>query len=127
MDQAAREAIRQRRLTVSCLLGCGALAAGVAVAAVAAALWLIPIRPDLGPLPGEGARIADRVEAYRAAHGAYPPDLDAAGASPRTGRYGGWQYEVYADGTGFRLSIGRYGEDGFVLAYASDGGWYSDT
>jgi hypothetical protein len=34
---------------------------------------------------------------------------------------------VYADGTGFRLSLGRYREDGFVLAYASDGGWYSDT
>jgi hypothetical protein len=127
MDQAAREAIRQRRLTVGCLLGCGALAAGVAVAAVAAVLWLIPIPPDLTRLEGEGAQIADRVEAYRAARGAYPPDLDAAGANPRTGRYGGWQYEVYPDGTGFRLSIGRYGEDGFALSYTSEGGWYSDT
>jgi hypothetical protein len=53
--------------------------------------------------------------------------LDTAGAVPRTSRYGGWQYEVNLDGTGFGLWIGRYGEDGFVLFRTDDGGWYADT
>jgi hypothetical protein len=75
----------------------------------------------------EGDRIVERVEAYRVTNGAYPPDLDTAGAVPRTSRYGGWQYEVNSDGTGFGLWIGRYGEDGFVLFRTDDGGWYADA
>jgi len=127
MDSEALDAIRQQRLTVGCLLGCGGLVAGAAVAAVALILLLVPIRPDLGPLQQEGIRIANRVDDYKAEHGQYPADLDAAGASPRTQGYGGWQYEVRPDGSGYQLWIGRYADHGFVLSYTSDGGWFSDT
>jgi hypothetical protein len=96
----------------------GAAAGGFVVWAFAA--------PSFASLRRDGDVMVADVEQYRQANGRYPETLAEAGVTPPWSRFGPWRYE--SDGASFRLAIGEYGRDGFVLSFISGGrGWYTDT
>jgi hypothetical protein len=84
--------------------------------------------PDKEDLPIEDDRLRQSLEAYRAQHGRYPASLSEAGCEPERNSFGGWQYEPVDGGASYRLRVGDYNKDGFVLSrYPHYPDWFWDT
>jgi hypothetical protein len=108
-----------KRLLVLALL-CAAFTAAWAT--------LFHLGPERDELEQEGDALLVSVEDFHARSGRYPASLAEAGCTPRWNRFGGWQYEVIEQGNRYRLRVGQYGLDGFVLyRYSEQGDWDWDT
>lgn len=84
--------------------------------------------PDRSELEAGGDRILEALEAHRNHHGRYPDSLAEAGCVPQWNAFGGWQYKSPNAGVSYRLSVGEYDKDLFLLyRYADDTVWYWDT
>jgi hypothetical protein len=82
--------------------------------------------PSFDQLTQDGDRMIAVFEQYRSSHGRYPQSLSEAGIKNEQTRYGAWSYQ--SDGPTFKLSLGDYGQDLFVIYYQSrNGHWEFDT
>ena len=95
-------------------------------------LGAVGLEYKTGTLPGEitrlesrGQNIVEQINHYHSVQGLFPPSLAQAGIKNRKTRFGSWEYTATTNG--FSLSIGNYGNHGFVLGYNSGHGWWKDT
>jgi hypothetical protein len=101
-----------------------ALALLSVVAALAAFGWSFAA-PSYDDLCRDGDRMAAAVDRYRLANGCYPKSLEEVGVVAPECPYTPWRYVCY--GRHYRLTVGDYDRDGFVLTYRSvSDEWYLD-
>ena len=126
-DSPAREA---RSLALRAILVLAVLATLLFLASLVFYLSRVsgPTRGDLRRLRFQGDEIVGTIGAFQLTTGSYPTTLELLEIEKEDERYGPWDYQPHADGAGFSLSIGDYGEDLFTLSWSSESGtWYEDT
>lgn len=88
---------------------------------------VLPRRCSPSSVERDAAPLIQQLDAYRQAHGRYPPTLEAAGIRPPRYRCGTFTYTLDADGS-CGLSIGDYARDNFEASWDSNKReWYLDT
>jgi hypothetical protein len=90
-------------------------------------LWRRPSSAELDALLAEGDSIVHALDAYRAAHSRYPPQLPGSPETSRGAKYGGWRYACVSDCSSFELSVGHYCNYSFEIHRRFDSRtWYVD-
>ena len=74
-----------------------------------------------------GQPLADALEAYRQAHGRFPPSLAAAGLMPVDTPAGTFEYRVAQDGRRASIFIGDFARRRFRARWSSEIGWFLES
>lgn len=74
-----------------------------------------------------GQPLVDALEAYRQAHGRYPPSLAAAGLAPVATPAGVFEYRVAPDGRRASIYLGDFARRRFQARWSSEIGWFLET
>lgn len=107
---------------------CPQLVAGSIAILTGLGSWLFLFSsPSMDDLEAQGTEIVGSVEASMKPTGLYPSTLEEAGIRIPWSRYA-WEYSTSNGRRKFRLSVGKYGRDGFRMSFDSDSGrWRRDT
>jgi hypothetical protein len=89
------------------------------------ALWLYWHYPSYERLRQQGDAMVAEIERFKAQRGRYPRSFGEAGIRPPHHAYSPWEYRSSSNAN-FGLSVGEYGQDGFVFFYQGKGQWSLD-
>jgi hypothetical protein len=95
----------------------------VLVGVIAIGVVVLPFLAEPGPPENEGRWIVGQLEAYKAEHGTYPPDLATAGISPVPNPNGEWAYSPSPNLSRFGMLIWSSSDGSFIKSYDQERGW----